>query len=107
MQTTYFPTVDNWDTLAPADAGMDEAALAKVVAFAGEQNSTGLIITRHGRIVVEQYWQGWDASTSDRIFSSTKSIMATLVGAAIEDGYMEGVDQARFGTPANALNAAT
>jgi CubicO group peptidase (beta-lactamase class C family) len=72
---------------------MEARAVDEAVNYAGEHNSTGLVILRGGRIVAEQYWQDWTKETSQPIFSSSKSIAAILVGMAIEDGKIKGVDQ--------------
>jgi CubicO group peptidase (beta-lactamase class C family) len=88
----YFPDAQ-WSSRAPAASGFGPAALDAALAFAGEHNSTGVMVVRHGYVVAERYWQGWTATTSDRIFSATKSIVSTLVGIAIDDGKLTGVDQ--------------
>lgn len=106
----YYPRGKDWETRAPKDAGMDAAALDDAVKYAAEHNSTGLVIVRGGRLVTEQYWQNWTADTAQPIFSSSKSIAATLVGMAIEEGKLKGVEQsaAAFapqwkGTPKEAI----
>ena len=78
--------------------------------YAAEHNSTGLVIVRGGRIVTEQYWQQWTAETVQPIFSASKSVTATLVGMAIEEGKMKGVEQSASafvpawkGTPKEAI----
>ena len=89
----YYPRGKDWETRAPKDAAMDAAALDDAVKYAAEHNSTGLVIVRGGRIVTEQYWQSWTAATAQPIFSSSKSVTATLVGMAIEEGKLKGVAQ--------------
>jgi CubicO group peptidase (beta-lactamase class C family) len=88
----YYPEAQ-WASRTPEETGFDPAALEAAIAFAGERNSTGVMVVRHGYVVAERYWQGWTAETSDRIFSTTKSIVSTLVGIAIDDGRLTGVDQ--------------
>ncbi len=89
----YFPRGKEWETRAPKDAGMDAAAIDDAIKYAAEHNSTGLVIVRGGRLVTEQYWQNWTPETAQPIFSASKSITATLVGMAIEEGKMKGVEQ--------------
>ncbi|MFN0119786.1 MAG: serine hydrolase [Blastocatellia bacterium] len=89
----YYPRGKDWETRAPKDAAMDAAALDDAAKYAAEHNSTGLVIVRGGRIVTEQYWQQWTAETAQPIFSSSKSVTATLVGMAIEEGKLKGVEQ--------------
>lgn len=89
----YWPQGSSWETRAPKDAGMDPAGVDEAVQYAADHNSTGLVILRGGRIVAENYWKDWTAETSQPIYSSSKSITATLVGMAIEEGIVRRVDQ--------------
>lgn len=106
----YYPRGKVWETRTPKDAAMDAAAIDDAVKYAAEHNSTGLVIVRGGRIVTEKYWQQWTAETAQPIFSSSKSVTTTLVGMAIEEGKMKGVEQSAAvfvpawkGTPKEAI----
>lgn len=92
-QSAYWPRGNDWQTRAPRDVGMDAVAIDDAINYAGEHNSTGVVILRGGRIVAERYWKDWTAETSQPIFSSSKSVTSTLVGMAIEEGKMRGVEQ--------------
>lgn len=89
----YYPRGKDWETRSPKDAAMDAAALDDAAKYAAEHNSTGLVVVRGGRIVTEHYWQQWTQETAQPIFSSSKSVTATLVGMAIEEGKLKGVEQ--------------
>jgi CubicO group peptidase (beta-lactamase class C family) len=52
----------------------------------------GLLILKDGKIAFEDYELGIDPETRWTSFSMAKSISSTLVGAAIEDGYIESLD---------------
>lgn len=82
-----------WDSTEPARAGCDPAALEDAAAFASANNSTALLLVRGGRLVMERYWSGWVRMSAQPIFSAGKSVCATLIGAAIEDGKLKGLDQ--------------
>ena len=90
----YWPRGSDWEARTPKDAGMDGAGIEDAMNYAGEHNSTGLVILRGGRIVTEKYWKDWTPETSQPIFSSSKSVTATLIGMAIEEGKLKGVQQA-------------
>ena len=53
----------------------------------------GLIVVKDGAIVYERYRLGNDADTRWISYSVTKSVVSMLVGAAIQDGYIESVDE--------------
>lgn len=89
----YFPHGKDWEQRAPKDAALDEVALAAAVKYAAEHNSTGLVIVRGGRLVTEQYWQQWTAETAQPIYSASKSLTATLVGMALEEGKLKSLEQ--------------
>ena len=60
--------------------------------FFTDSDSTGLLVIEHGRLVLEQYFNGADRSTMITSFSATKSWNSALVGAAIAAGYIRSVD---------------
>jgi len=89
----YWPRANEWESRKPAEAGMDADAVEAALAYAGEHNSTGMVILRGGRIVAEHYWQAWNPESSAPIFSASKSLTATLVGMAIEEGKLKSLNQ--------------
>lgn len=89
----YFPDSEAWETITPAEAGLDAAQLERALELAEQRSSKGVIVLRGGKIVAERYWQGWDQSSTGPLNSATKSVMAVLVGMTIDDGSLKGVDQ--------------
>lgn len=71
---------------------ISDTALKAAAAFAERSNSTALIIYHRGRIQLERYWLGADAQTPVYSFSMHKSVVGLLIGLAIEDGAIGGVD---------------
>ncbi len=53
---------------------------------------TGLLILHQGEIVFEQYQRGNEQNTRWMSMSVVKSITALLVGAAIQDGHIDSID---------------
>ncbi len=56
------------------------------------QRNAGLIIIQDGKIRFERYALGFDGSGRWTSFSVAKSLTSTLVGAAVEDGYIKSLD---------------
>ncbi|HKU37039.1 MAG TPA: serine hydrolase [Polyangiales bacterium] len=52
-----------------------------------------LVIARHGRIVAERRWRGPSLDAPVNVKSISKSILSALVGIAIGQGKLRGVDQ--------------
>lgn len=56
-------------------------------------NIAGMVVLKDGNAQYEKYFNGYTAADTFHIFSVTKSIVATLVGIAIDKGYIKSVDQ--------------
>jgi CubicO group peptidase (beta-lactamase class C family) len=52
----------------------------------------GLLVARHGRLVVEQYYGGADGHTLFDVRSVTKSVVSSLTGIAVHDGAIPDLD---------------
>ena len=52
----------------------------------------GFIVSVDGDVIFERYAAGIDPSATSNIFSVTKSVMSTLIGIAIGEGSIPGVD---------------
>ncbi len=60
--------------------------------FGGATSS--VLVLNNSRIVGERYRSGWDKHTSQRTWSVAKSIGASIIGAAVEDGILNVTDKA-------------
>ena len=56
-------------------------------------NTLGLVVYKNGEIVLEEYFKGANREESVHTFSIVKSIVAILIGIAIDKGYIESVNQ--------------
>lgn len=61
-----------------------------------KSNSVAFLLVQNDSVRVEKYWQGYGPESLTNSFSMAKSIMSILVGCAIDDGYLEGVDESVF-----------
>ena len=52
-----------------------------------------LLVSVGGELIEEHYFNGASARRSANLKSASKTIIAILVGIAIDRGYLEGVDQ--------------
>jgi CubicO group peptidase (beta-lactamase class C family) len=60
--------------------------------YMARQNTAGLVIVQDGKIRLERYGLGFDAQGRWTSFSVAKSFTSTLVGAAIQDGYISSLE---------------
>jgi CubicO group peptidase (beta-lactamase class C family) len=76
-----------WPIGDPVAMGWDASRLEELAAFAADRNSTALVVVQRGRIVLERYWQGWNAQSHAAIHSAAKGVTAMAIGqAASRDG---------------------
>jgi CubicO group peptidase (beta-lactamase class C family) len=82
-----------WTRATPAEAGIDATLLAQAVSVATTASRRrSLLVARHGRLVLEQYFGGADSATRVDVRSVTKSVVSSLVGIAIARGALTGVN---------------
>jgi CubicO group peptidase (beta-lactamase class C family) len=69
--------------VAPELEGLDSKSLRDAAAYAEQQDSTALIVSRHEHIVFEKYWHGTDFNTVEDGQSLARIVVALAVGAAL------------------------
>lgn len=98
--TTTAPSSDGsvgpeWSVEDPADHDMsaDELEKARTYAFAEDRNTQGVVVVHDGSIVAEWYADGADRDSWAASWSVAKSFTSSLIGIAIEEGKIPGVDE--------------
>ena len=87
-------TGDGWKTARGKDAGLDEAAMARAVQRildgdpAARQPSMvhSMLVARHGKLVLEEYFFGFDRETPHDLRSAVKTFASVMLGAAMMKG---------------------
>ena len=74
---------------------MDSESLVQMLDHisASDVNIHSLLIIRHGYVVLDAYFYPFAPQTKHDLASVTKSFTATLIGIAIDKGYVKGVEQ--------------
>jgi CubicO group peptidase (beta-lactamase class C family) len=88
------PSNTDWPKASAVDSGLSEAKLRSMdAAIRSEEFKKigSVLIARHGKLAYEGYFDG-DASTLRNTRSATKSITDVLMGIAIGEGKLSGVD---------------
>lgn len=86
-------TADNaWSTDTPENHRMDGAVLQQLHAALDQSEIYASVTVRDGYIVDEYYREGYGADSVFRLNSCSKSFTGALVGIAIEEGLIGGVD---------------
>lgn len=85
---------EQWTVAAPSEAGMDGATLGMAVStLPAAHGLASMVVLRHGKPVLEQYWNGYDKDTMHDMRSATKSITALMVGIAADQNMLAGADE--------------
>lgn len=84
-----------WLRSTPEERGIDSAALAAMLDQIRDDKLPlhSLLIVRHGYLVLEAYFYPYSGKTPHAWASVTKSITATLVGRALDEGHIRSLDQ--------------
>ncbi|HSH45670.1 MAG TPA: serine hydrolase, partial [Longimicrobiales bacterium] len=78
----------------PRTRGLEDALLRRALAAADSlPRLRCLLVARHGETLVERCADGYQPSGYANIKSASKSVLSALVGVAIAEGHLEGVDQ--------------
>ena len=90
----YWPT-EGWRTASPEEVGIDSGMLEEMVSIIreGERGVDSVLVVKDGYLVMDEYFEPFSKGETHRIYSCTKSVVSTLIGIAIEEGHIEGVDQ--------------
>ncbi len=84
----------DWPVSTPVEQGLDSNLVAKMYVNATELNTLySLLVIKNGYLVAEDYFNEGVIDQKDRLQSVTKSITSALVGIALEQGCLSGVDQ--------------
>jgi CubicO group peptidase (beta-lactamase class C family) len=89
----YWPA-STWRTSTPEQQGIDSA---RFVAMLAEIQSKaypihGLVVIRNGYLVLEVYTPPFKAESRHYIASASKSFTSALIGIAMQQGYIHGLD---------------
>lgn len=84
-----------WEQVDPSSVGMDPAQLdlARDYALRPERNTQGVVVVKDGAIVAEWYAPNRDASSVATSWSMGKSFGSTLIGIAIDQGLISGLEE--------------
>lgn len=87
-------TGDGWRTAAAHEVGLDEVMLAEIVRTIIDSDPTArppslihsLLVARHRRLVLEEYFFGYDRDTPHDTRSAGKTFASVMLGAAMMRG---------------------
>lgn len=82
-----------WESASPASQNIDAGRINAAIEHARTlPRLLSLLVVRNGKLVVEEYFNGNHADSLNDVRSVTKTVVGTLVGAAIASGEISSVD---------------
>ena len=84
-----------WTTAMPEEVGIDSTALIEMFDYVREHKIPvhSVQIVRHGGLVLDAYFYPYSSEMRHDVASVTKSITSTLIGLAIQKGFIRDVQQ--------------
>lgn len=90
----YWPT-EGWRTASPEEVEIDPEMLAEVTEIIREEERgvDSVLVVKDGYLVIDKYFEPFTKGERHNIYSCTKSVVSTLIGIAIDEEYIDGINQ--------------
>lgn len=84
-----------WPSSSPEEQGMDPELLDLMMDLIDENEVAidSVLVIRNGYLVFEEYRRNWKPTSRHHLQSVTKSFTSTLVGIALQEGFLEDTGQ--------------
>ncbi|MFX0212248.1 MAG: serine hydrolase domain-containing protein [Candidatus Hodarchaeota archaeon] len=83
-----------WSTSTPEEYGINQSQLEKAFLKAEDISYLfSILLIRNGTLIAEKYFNGVNQNDAHHIHSITKSFTTTLVGIALQEGFLNSIDQ--------------
>lgn len=83
-----------WSTSTPEEYGVNQSQLEKAFLKAEDiSNLFSILLIRNGTLIAENYFNGVNQNDAHHIHSITKSFTTTLVGIALQEDFLNSIDQ--------------
>jgi CubicO group peptidase (beta-lactamase class C family) len=94
IPAAYYPEKE-WRTSTPEEQGIDSREIVQMLETIVHEGLPvhSFLLIRNGFLVTEAYFAPAARDQTHLLYSMTKSVTSALVGIAISDGFIKGVDQ--------------
>ena len=90
---------DGWEVSSLHEEGLDSARIDPLISGVLKRdfkNIHSILLVKNGKLVLEEYFYGYDRDMAHEIHSVSKSITSILVGIAIDQGKVSGVEDSVY-----------
>ena len=86
--------VFSWNIVSPEDLGIEPTSVQELIDYIKEPslNTQAAILIKGNNIIAEYYAEGYNKNDQVTSWSVAKSFSSTLIGIAIDEGYINSVD---------------
>ena len=92
-QANYFPETENWEISSPEEQGVDSDKIKKLMEISFSDDATqSVVVIKNGKIISEQYADGYDVNSHGTSWSMAKSYYAALIGISLDRGEIGSLD---------------
>ena len=92
-QANYFPETENWEISSPEEQGVDSDKIKKLMEISFSDDATqSVVVVKNGKIISEQYADGYDVNSHGTSWSMAKSYYAALIGISLDRGEIGSLD---------------
>ncbi len=92
-ETASFSSYE-WETSTSEQQGVDGNLLLQAFNEAEARSFIdSILLIRNGNLFAESYYNGYDRYTAHNVRSVSKSILSTLIGIALQENYLQSLDQ--------------
>jgi len=89
-------TGDGWETSPLDEEGVDSAKIDELIKNILEDkfpNTHSVLLVKNGKLILEEYFYGYNRDDLQYLASATKSITSILVGISLDEDMLKNVDQ--------------
>ncbi|MCE7742916.1 MAG: serine hydrolase [Candidatus Heimdallarchaeota archaeon] len=94
IERDYWPT-NGWEKASFEEADLNKQTIDNMFEYIDSNNYDidSVQIVKNGYLVVDEYLRFYTADSLHSVYSVTKSFVSTLIGIAIDEGYIDSINQ--------------
>lgn len=92
VNDTLHPVANGWDW-KPSEQYNLYSLTPQEICYMSDHKTVAYLVIRDDSLLFESYWDSWDTTRLSNLFSVTKSVVALLIGGALDDAILTSLDE--------------
>lgn len=87
---------DGWETSSLEEEGFNSEKIVELIEDILSENYKNIhsvLLVKNGKLILEEYFYGYDRHTKHGMMSTAKSVTSILIGIAVDNGMIDNVDK--------------